>query len=59
MLDGGGEPGVGRLGEPGSAAVLPIQWLRFFFRGGLITPAMWPDAPRTKRRLPFNTCVLR
>ena len=23
------------------------QWLRFFFAAGLMTPAMWPDAPST------------
>ena len=47
------------VGDSGTAAVAPIQWLRFFLAGGLITPAMWPEAPSTKRASPFSTCVLR
>ena len=34
-----------------------IQWLRFFLAGGLMTPAIWPEAPITKRTGPPSTCV--
>ena len=36
------------------------QWLRLFLLAGLMTPAMWPDAPSTKvlSLLPVSTSVL-
>ena len=43
----------------GNAAVLPNQWLRLFLAGGLITPAIWPEAPSTKRFLPLKIWVER
>ena len=35
-----------------------VQKLRLPLLAGLITPAMWPEAPITKRFLPLNTWVL-
>src|SRR6516225_7889478 len=35
-----------------TAAFSLVQWLRLPALGGLMTPAMWPDAPSTKRVLP-------
>ena len=35
----------------------PTQWLRFFAAGGLTTPAMWPEAPMTKRLGPGRCWV--
>jgi hypothetical protein len=40
-----------------AGTVFAIQWLRFFLAGGLITPAMWPEAPSTKRFLPDSSRV--
>ena len=44
--------------HPDERAGFASQWLRFLAAGGLITPAMWPEAPITKRFLPGSTCVL-
>jgi|GEM_PF-5592665 len=41
-----------------SSCSSPIQWLRLRLAGGLMTPAMWPLAPSTKRLLPPSSCVL-
>ena len=40
----------------GVRAVL-IQWLYLPPSGGFTTPAMWPEAARTKRVGPWKSCV--
>jgi hypothetical protein len=39
--------------SPRPAACRWTQWLRLPLAGGLMTPAMWPEAPSTKRTLPL------
>src|SRR5471032_943884 len=40
-----------------AAGLSLVQWLRLPAFGGLMTPAMWPDAPSTKRFLPPRILV--